>query len=204
MNFVEGNSLSAYARFGKMASSKTLGFLREKKEQFRSSFVSERMRRLLDDFDNSSRRLDVALLEDEIRVAKRREKRVYDDGHIKYISDILDIQHSNFQMRQLIMSDPELRRESRNGQIEGWSTLYKDRDEGHDGFRHRDFRRLNKNLYKKNDDGHYQAHHYYENHGADELTLTEKLDALRTIDRVKSLIKKRGEDPTSLNGGKLT
>ena len=56
MNFVEGNSLSAYARFGKMASSKTLGFLREKKEQFRSSFVSERMSRLLDDFDNSSRK----------------------------------------------------------------------------------------------------------------------------------------------------
>ena len=56
MNFVEGNSLSAYARFGKMASSKTLGFLREKKEQFRCSFVSERMGRLLDDFDNSSSR----------------------------------------------------------------------------------------------------------------------------------------------------
>lgn len=56
-----------------MASSKTLGFLREKEEQFRSSFVSERMSRLLDDFDNSSRRLDVALLEDEIRVAKRRK-----------------------------------------------------------------------------------------------------------------------------------
>lgn len=204
MNFVEGNSLSAYARFGKMASSKTLSFLREKKEKFRSSFVSERMSRLLDDFDNSSRRLNVSLLEDEIRVARRREKRVYDDGHIKYLEDVIDIQHSNYQMRQLIMSDPELRRQSRYGQIEGWSSIYVDRDEGHDGFRHRDYRRLNKNLYKPNDEGVYQAHHYYENHGADELTLTEKLDALRTIDRVKSLIRKRGEDPTSLNGGKIT
>lgn len=204
MNFVEGNSFSAYARFGKMASSKTLDFLKRKKEQFRSSFVSERMHRLFDDFDRSSRRFDVGLLADEIRIARRREKRVYDDGHIKFLRELIDIQHSNYQMRQLIMADTELRRLSRDGQIEGWSTVYKDPDEGKDGFRHRDFRRLNNNLYKRNDDGHYQAHHYYEKNGADELTLTEKLDALRTIDRVKRLIRARGEDPTSLNGGKLS
>ncbi len=204
MNFNEGNGLAAYARFGKMASSKTLDYLRERKERFRSSFVSERMQRLFNDFDTSSRRLNVELLADEIRIAQRREKRIYDDGHIKYLSDILDIQHANYQMRSLIMSDTELRRMSRDGQIEGWSSCYKDRDEGRDGFRHRDYRRLNDNLYKRNDEGVYQARHYYENRGADELTLTEKLDALRTIDRIKSLIKKRGEDPTSLNGGKLT
>lgn len=203
MNFVEGNSLSAYARFGKMASSKTLSFLREKKERFRSSFVSERMHRLFDEFDNSSRRLDVGLLADEIRIARRREKRVYDDGHIKFLRDVIDIQHANYQMRNLIMSDPELRRKSRDGQIEGWSTVYKDKDEGKDGFRHRDYRRLNNNLYKRNDEGVYQAHHYYEKYGADELTLTEKLDALRTIDRIKRLIKQGGEDPTSLNGGQI-
>ena len=67
----------------------------------------------------------------------------------------------------------ELRRLSRDGQIEGWSTIYQDPDEGKDGWRHRDYRRLNTNLYKKNDDGHYQAHHYYEKEGADELTITE-------------------------------
>lgn len=204
MNFNEGNSLSAYARFGKLASSRTLDYLREKKEKFRSSFVSERMHRLFDNFDNSSRRLDEGLLADEIRIARRREKRVYDDGHIKFLREVIDIQHSNYQMRQLIMSDTELRRLSRDGQIEGWSTVYEDRDEGKDGWRHRDYRRLNTNLYKKNDDGHYQAHHYYEKDGADELTLTEKLDALRTIDRVKQLIRQQGEDPTSLNGGQIT
>lgn len=204
MNYVEGNSLSAYARFGTMASSKTLDYLRDKKDKFRSSFLSERMRGLLDDFDSSVRRLDVGLLRDEIRIARRRDKRTYDDGHIKHLRDIVDIQHANYQMRQLIMSDPDIRRLSQDGQIEGWSTIYKDKDEGRDGFRHRDFRRLNTNLYKQNDDGSYQAHHYYEKETADELTITEKLDALRTIDRIKFLIKQRGEDPTSLNGGKLT
>jgi len=204
MNFVEGNSLSAYARFGKMASSKTLDYLRTKKEKFRSSFVSERMHRLFDQFDSSSRRLDVGLLADEIRIARRREKRVYDDGHIKYLREVIDIQHSNYQMRQLIMADPAIRKLARDGQIEGWSTIYQDPDEGRDGWRHRDYRRLNNNLYKKNDDGHYQAHHYYEKEGADELTITEKLDALRTIDRVKRLLREGGEDPTSLNGGQIT
>lgn len=204
MNHVEGNSLSAYARFGRTASASTLDFLRKKKEEFRSTFVSDRMRGLLDDFDNSVRRLDVGLLKDEIRIAKRREKRTYDDGHVKYIHDVIDIQHSNYQMRQLIMSDPAIRQLTRNGQLEGWNTIYKDRDEGHDGFRHRDYRRLNDKLYKPNDVGLYQSHHYYEKQNADELTITEKLDALRTIDRIKALIKKRGEDPTSLNGGKIT
>lgn len=204
MNFVEGNSLTAYARFGKMASSRTLDYLRSKKEKFRSSFVSERMHRLFDQFDTSSRRLDVGLLADEIRIARRREKRVYDDGHIKYLREVIDIQHSNYQMRQLIMADPAIRKLARDGQIEGWSTIYRDPDEGRDGWRHRDYRRLNNNLYKKNDDGHYQTHHYYEKEGADELTITEKLDALRTIDRVKRLLREGGEDPTSLNGGQIT
>lgn len=205
MQIVEGNSVSAYARFGKVASSRTLDFLREKKKQFRSSFLSERMHRLFDDFDNSSRRLDMNLLSDEIRIAKRRNDYAYDDGHVKYLRDAVDVQHANPTMRNLIMADPYIRQLTRNGQIEGWSTLYNDPDKGKDGWRHRDFRRLRTGLYLADEDGVSRSRVYYENQGANELTLTEKLDALRTIDRIKYLIRQgNGEDPTSVNGGVLS
>ena len=205
MQIVEGNSLSAYARFGKMASSRTLSYLRERKERFRSSFLSERMHRLFDDFDNSSRRLNMDLLADEIRIAKRRNDHAYDDGHVTYLKDCIDIQHANPTMRNLIMADPYIRSLAKDGQIEGWSTVYRDPDKGREGWRHRDYRRLYKGLYRTEEDGVVRSRYYYEDQGANELTLTEKLDALRTIDHVKRLIRKgNGEDPTSLNGGVLS
>ena len=205
MQILEGNSLSAYARFGKMASSRTLDFLREKKQQFRSSFLSERMHRLFDDFDNSSRRLNMEMLSDEIRIAKRRSDHEYDDGHVTYLRDCVDIQHSNRTMRNLVMSDPLIRRLARDGRIEGWSTVYNDPDKGKEGWRHRDYRRLHTGLYEKDETGNTTARFYYEDQGANELTLTEKLDALRTIDRIKYLIRQgAGEDPTSLNGGSFS
>lgn len=205
MQIIEGNSLSAYARFGKMASARTLDFLREKKERFRSSFVSDRMHRLFDNFDRSERALNVDLLVDEIRIAQRRNHYAFDNGHIEYLTLPQDIQHANPTMRNLIMSDTQIRSWARDGVIEGWSTVYRDPDEGKDGWRHRDYRRLNKGLYRVEEDGVARSRDYYEDQGADELTLTEKLDALRTIDRVKRMIRKGGcEDPTSINGGFLT
>lgn len=204
MQFVEGNSLSAYARFGKLASSRTLGFLKEKKERFRSSFISERMHRLFDDFDNSSRRLNMDLLEDEMRIARRRTEHVYDDGHVSYLRECIDIQYSNPTMRRLIMSDTDLRRRRDEGSIEGWSTVYIDPDKGKSGWRHRDYRRLNTGIYKFSEETS-TSNFYYEDQGADQLSLTEKLDAFRTIDQIKRLIRKGdGEDPTSLNGGVLS
>ena len=103
------------------------------------------------------------------------------------------------------MADPYIRSLAKDGQIEGWSTVYRDPDKGREGWRHRDYRRLYKGLYRTEEDGVVRSRYYYEDQGANELTLTEKLDALRTIDHVKRLIRKgNGEDPTSLNGGVLS
>lgn len=203
MNIIEGGGLSGYAMFGRMASRKTVGYIRDRQESFKSRITSSRIANLVDSFESSSRRLNIAELKDEIRISQRRKSNLFDDGHIRYYHEVADIQHVNFTMRRLIMADEDIQRKARSNEIEGWASLYVDPDEGKTNWRHRDYRRLNKGLYKKADKGMYRSSHYYEDQGADDLTLTEKLDALRTIDRIKALIRAGGEDPTSLNGGQL-
>ena len=203
MNIVEGGSLSGYATFGRLASKKTINYIKDRRDVFKSRITSSRIANLVDAFESSSRRLNIGELKDEIRIAKRRERNLFDDVHIQYIEDVQDIQHMNYTMRRLVMADLEIQDKARSNQIEGWAELYVDPDEGKSGWRHRDYRRLNKGIYKKTDEGIHTSSYYYEDQGADELTLTEKLDALRTIDRIKFLIRSGGEDPTSLNGGQL-
>jgi hypothetical protein len=203
MNIVEGGSLSGYASFGRLASKKTIDYIKDRRDSFKSRITSDRIANLVFNFETSARRLDIGELKDEIRIAKRRERNLFDDGHIRYIHEPGDIQHSNFTMRRLIMADVEIQSKARSNLIDGWVNLYVDPDEGKSEWRHRDYRRLNKGLYKKTEEGVTRSSYYYEDQGADELTLTEKLDALRTIDRIKNLIRLGGEDPTSLNGGQL-
>lgn len=80
---------------------------------------------LLSDFDISSRRMNITEMLDEIRIAKRRENNYFDDGHVRYLEDIVDIQHGNPTMRRLIMADLDIQRMSRDNQIEGWANNYK-------------------------------------------------------------------------------
>ena len=204
MNIVTGGSLAGYGSFSRPASRRTTSLLQERSRDFRSRITSDRLMGLLSDFDTSSRRMNITEMLDEIRIAKRRENNYFDDGHVRYLEDIVDIQHGNPTMRRLIMADLDIQRMSRDNQIEGWANNYKDPDRGKSGWQHRDYRRLNKGLYKKREDGSTVSSYYYEDQGADELALTEKLDALRTIDLVKRMIRQGGEDPTSLNGGHLT
>ncbi len=203
MNIIEGGGLSGYAAFGRMASRKTTDYIKDRRDSFKSRITSDRIANLVNLFETSSRKLCIGELKDEIRIAKRRERNIFDDGHIRYIENVKDIQHSNMTMRRLIMADVDIQQRARNNQLEGWVNLYVDPDEGKSEWRHRDYRRLNKGLYKKTEEGVTRSSYYYEDQGADELTLTEKLDALRTIDRIKNLIRLGGEDPTSLNGGQL-
>ena len=204
MNITVGGSLAGYGSFSRPASRKTTSLLQQRSREFRSRVVSDRLLGLLDDFDRSSRRMNITEMLDEIRIAKRRENNYFDDGHIRYLEERIDIQHANHSMRRLLMSDPDIQRLARDNQIEGWSGHYNDPDRGKKGWEHRDYRRLNKGLYSKRDNGDTVSSYYYEDQGADELTLTEKLDALRTIGLVKRMIREGGEDPTSLNGGHLT
>lgn len=204
MNIITGGSLAGYASFSRPASKKTTAVLKDRSREFRSRITSDRLLGLLDDFDRSSRRMNITEMLDEMRIARRRENNYYDDGHIRYVEDIIGIQHCNSTMRRLIMGDLDIQRAARDNQIEGWSNNYRDPDRGKSGWEHRDYRRLNKGLYRKRDDGSTVSSYYYENQGADELTLTEKIDTLRTIDMVKRMIRKGGEDPTSINGGYLT
>lgn len=198
----EGNSLSPYAGMGRTLSGDTLGYLRKRKENFRSLFVSDRMRGLLDDYDNSAQRLDMDMLNDEIRIARRRDAHSYDDGRVTYMKDIVDIQHASPTMRRLIMADSTIRGYAAEGRIEGWSTVYRDPDRGKMGYQHRDFRRLNDGLYEKDDDGVTRSRIYHESDSPNKLSLAEKLDAKKTIAFVKRMIAQGDcEDPTSINGG---
>ena len=149
MNIVEGGSLSGYATFGRLASKKTINYIKDRRDVFKSRITSSRIANLVDAFESSSRRLNIGELKDEIRIAKRRERNLFDDGHIQYIEDVQDIQHMNYTMRRLVMADLEIQDKARGNQIEGWAELYVDPDEGKSGWRHRDYRRLNKGIYKK-------------------------------------------------------
>lgn len=165
-----------------------------------SSRLTDSARRFYDRVEDAVyRRYDHSEAVRLARAAARRVANMWRPNGVYYIEDIGGIQNANADMQRAIMADPFVRRRYHRQEIDGYSETYKDLEPGKIGPDHYDYRRVTNALFMDEDDGELNATTYYEDlrDGDIDYDPLEQIDIIRQWERVRSLINKGKEDPTS-------
>lgn len=133
------------------------------------------------------------------RAAARRVANIWQRDGIYYLEDIGAIQNAKPDMQRAIMADPVVRRRYHRQEIDGYSETYTDLEPGKVGVNHYDYRQITNGIFMDEDDGELNATTYYEDlrEGDSDYDPLEQVDILRQWDRIRIILNKAKEDPTS-------
>lgn len=165
-----------------------------------SSRLTESARRFYDRVEDAVyKRYDHSEAVRLARAAARRVANMWRPNGVYYIEDIGGIQNANADMQRAIMADPVVRRRYHRQEIDGFSETYVDLEPGKIGEDQYDYRRITNGIFLDDDNGNLDATTYYEDHreGDTEYDELEQIDIIRQWERVRALIAKGKEDPTS-------
>lgn len=137
-----------------------------------------------------------------------KTKSLMSGNDIYPIHDVADFQTATPYMQRWVMAEPTVRQRYLDQTLDGYSETYQNMHGDTVGESHYDYRRVMSGVVVTNDPDSthdYTIRHYSDmmHAGEEDLTTFQKVDILRTWDRVKDLLQEEGEDPTSTWGSML-
>lgn len=142
--------------------------------------------------------LDIEEASRTIRAAIRKVSSFWGDTGIHYLETMGQFQHANLDMQRYIMAETTVRELYNRQGCDGYSDTYIDKEPGKIGKDHYDYRRVTDSVHVKDEFG-MSSITYTEDlrEGDRKLDILEQADICASWNRVKAMILKRGEDPTS-------
>jgi hypothetical protein len=127
----------------------------------------------------------------------------WDTNTIHAISTIAGLQTAAPVMQRWIMAEPRLRQMYVNNEVDGFSETYTNLQGDNIGAKQFDWRQVNTGIVKFKEDEAYFTNYHEELYGNDELSVSQRVDILRTWNAVNDALDAGEEDPSSPYGLQL-
>ncbi len=143
------------------------------------------------------------------KAAMRYISGAHHPNEIVYFNTLDDLRTAQPIMQRYVMADPVIRQAYFDYRIDGYSDTYVDMQPGKIGVEHYDYRRMMNGIVQDGTDehGNYEwcAHIFTDElyEGDRELTLVEKVMAMRAGDLARMFLEAGKKDPTDVYGGDI-
>lgn len=132
------------------------------------------------------------------RAVRRKAQNIWDDGNIKPLTDIGQLQNAQLKMQRWIMAEPKVRRSYHDQRCDGYSDSYIDTNPNHIGESHYDYRRVMDGMLTTNAEGRDVINNYIDVVSVgDNLSIEEQADILVTWQSIREHMNRKKDDPTS-------
>lgn len=129
---------------------------------------------------------------------------IWTDNSIRALHDMESVQTAGPTMQRWVMANKTVRQHYLNQEIEGYSGSYENQHGRCLGEDHFDWRQVMSGVVQTPPEEDYRIQVFTDPlHGADPLTVTEKVDILNTWELVERWLEDEDEDPTSPSGNPL-
>lgn len=137
------------------------------------------------------------------KAALYRAGSVFIHDEVMYLQSLASIQFAQEQMRNYIMSDPYINNLYQKNLIEGYAERYSNVENNASGEQSMFYRAVRDGIVYEDDEGSLNFDTWFTEDLSKDLRLDEQVDILQTQLRVRELINKGKEDPTSIYGAML-